>query len=453
MNSKTLSADGYSCLRKYFLLSLLAGIILLLTSCKSKPEPYSIIEFAGEEGLFNNYSKSFFSTFYEPDSLNPAALIASSGDMIVCGDYIFIYSDTSSDNRFFFTQTDEGLYVNGKISTISIPDNESLIPWFEKMNEKDFSALQCVRLTSDMPESYLPYLSKLAEIKPDAGLLFEGDFADMTRLLKIFRPRFIAAPDLFEKDFGLLRDVAGLEILVAPLADSVITDPLPPLPGLKQLILTELDKDLVLPDNFLINNKMIERILIQKPGTFDFSVLKPLVNLKELEVRESDSFLNINMINDLRNLEVLLLGDNKPDFDITQIRLPSLRWIAFFGNVPQERFNSFIGSHPGLEVIELITNDTISSLKALTGLSKLYGLTVTDTVTDISSIKTLKNLKYLSLPVDFLDDPIQKTELQRSLPDTRIAANQGMCLGSGWLLLLVPLVLIFRFINRKGKNI
>jgi hypothetical protein len=39
-----------------------------------------------------------------------------------------------------------------------------------------------------------------------------------------------------------------------------------------------------------------------------------------------------------------------------------------------------------------------------------------------------------------------------SLPDTRIAANEGFCLGSGWLLFLIPLVVIIRFLVGREKH-
>jgi hypothetical protein len=442
----------YRNLRGYSFSSFIIALILFFTSCTSKPEPYSILEIAGDVELLNNYSKSSFLTFYQPDSVNPTAMVGSIGDLFAAGDYIFLYKDTSSQNRFLFKLPDEGLYINGKIISISIPNDEDLVPWFENMNERDFSALQFIRFSSKMPESYLPYLSRLAEIKPDAGLFFDGNFGEMVGLLKIFKPRYIIGTDLRRSDYNLLSGLPSLEILMVSLEDSVIADPLPSLPELKQLFLTELNKDLVLTNNFLINNKQIERVIIQKPGSFDFSILEPLINLKELVIRESDTIINLDLINNHKKLEVLLLGDDKPDIDLTMIRLPSLRWMTFFENMTQEEFNFFIDSHPDLEMIELIANDTIRSFKALSKLTKLYGLTIVDTVTDISSIKTLKNLKYLSLPGDFLDDSANKSELQISLPGTRIVANQGLCLGSGWLLLLIPLVMTFRFFNRQKKQ-
>jgi hypothetical protein len=134
------------------------------------------------------------------------------------------------------------------------------------------------------------------------------------------------------------------------------------------------------------------------------------------------------------------------------INLPLLRWMTFSSNVTQEEFNLFIDKHPGLEVIELIKNTGIISLQSLSKLRELYGLALNDTVTDIATIKSLSSLKYLSLPHDFLADPVKKAEIKRSLPGTRIVANEGFCLGSGWLLLLIPLVLILRFSGRRLQN-
>jgi hypothetical protein len=70
-------------------------------------------------------------------------------------------------------------------------------------------------------------------------------------------------------------------------------------------------------------------------------------------------------------------------------------------------------------------------------------------VTDTASIKSLKSLKYLSLPDKMLKDTLLKADLKRSLPGTIIVANHGFCLGTGWLLLIIPLLLVFRILSRK----
>lgn len=428
-------------------------LIVLFASCTNRPEPYSIIEFTGADAV-NNYSKSLMLISYESDSVSPVAVPGSKGDLFAFDDYVFIYNDKSSQNKFLFRTIDNALYVNDKVITLDIPKNDSMILWFEKMKEMDFSALQFINFKSEIKESYLPYLTELAKTRPDAGITFGGDFGQMTELLKIFNPGIITGPAISRSDYDQLSKLNNLEILMVTLNDSIISDPLPAMPELEQLFLTNIDEDIILTNYLLVNNKQIERLIIWKSGSFDFSILNPLDNLKELVVTGIDSIENPGLINNHKNLEVLSITGEDLAFDPDLIKLPYLRWMTFSSSVTQEEFNSFIGSHPNLEMIEIIENDTIRSLQSLSKLRNLYGLTVVDTVTDISTIKTLTNLKYLSLPADLLDNTLIKADLQNSLPGTRISANEGFCLGSCWLLLIIPLVLILRYFSwQKGERL
>jgi hypothetical protein len=441
----------YRCFRSHSFSLFYVVLILFFTSCTSRPEPYSILEFTGA-GDVSNYSKSFLLMLNKSDSVNPTAIIGSRGDMFMCNEYTFVYNGGSAQNRFLIKSIDNVVYVNDKINSIDIPGNDEMIPWFKNMKERDFSALQFLSFKSQPLGSYLPYLTTLAKIKPDVGLSYTGNLEDMAGLFKIFNPRVITGPSLFRSDYDQLSKLTNLEILMVSLNDSVITDPLPPMPELEQLFMTGMNENVALTNNFLINNKQIERVIIQKSGSLDFSILNPLDNLKELVVNVSDAIINFDLINNHNKIEVLSFTGDKLVYNLDHIRLPFLRWMTFSSNVTQEEFNSFVDTHPDLEVIELIKNDTISSLQALSKLSKLFGLTVTDTVTDITSIKTLTNLRYLSLPNDFLNDTINKAEIQKSLPTTRIVGNEGFCLGSGWLLFIIPLVLILRFFGRQKRQ-
>jgi len=454
MKSLTKFNLKYSYLRDYSICSFLIGLILIFTSCTTNTlQPFSILEFNGEGNVIN-FSNSGILVIYEPDSVNPTALLGKTGDLFLINmEDAFIYNDTSPLNRFSVKYLDGALYINNRIYSVKIPKKDSISPWFEELKEKDLSSLQFIDFSVKLEENHFPYLAKIAEIKPDAGFIGEENFREFEKLLKIFKPRYIIGPELLPGDYEMLSGLNNLELLMMSLDNSVIYDPLPNMPGLKQLFLAEIDEAVVLKENFLINNKQIERVFIQKNGSFDFSVLKPLENLKELVVSGPDTILNLYLINDHKKIEVLSLvsdeNSNELDYNPGLIRLPALRWMTFSSGITQEEFNSFINTHPDIEILQLIRNDTISSLQPLSTLSKLTGLTVTGSVTDIASIKTLKNLKYLSLPDDFLDDPVNKAEMQKSLPDTRIVSNVPFCLGSGWILLLIPLVLMIRFFGRK----
>jgi hypothetical protein len=162
-----------------------------------------------------------------------------------------------------------------------------------------------------------------------------------------------------------------------------------------------------------------------------------------------DTIENFNLINDHTNLEVLSIISDESDYIPVTNGLHSLRWMTFSPDVTQSAFNYFIDSHLNIEVAEIFNNDTISSLGSLLKLKGLYGLTITDTLTDLASVKSLKNLRYLSLPSSVLEDKSVKEDLQKMLPDTRIVANEGFCLGSGWLLLVIPFIFIFSILAQK----
>ena len=313
-----------------------------------------------------------------------------------------------------------------------------MIPWFEKMKTTDISELGFLYFDSIVSDSYIPYLTDLAKTKPNIGLGYEGSLKDMTRLFEIFKPEFLIGADLSREDFNLLSGLTTLRFLSASLNDSLYTLPLPAMPELKQLILSEVIPDDIKADDFLINNKQIERLRIMGSGKFSLKLIKPLESLKELIIEGYDTIADFDQILNYRNLELLSVAGNKSGIDTGLKELHGIRWMTFYEETTQDVFNSFIESHPDVEVVEIFNNDTISNLQPLLKLSNLYGLTVTDTVTDLAAIKSLKNLKYLSLPDKLMNDSITKADLLKSLPGTKIVANQGVCLGSGWLLLIIP---------------
>ena len=335
-----------------------------------------------------------------------------------------------------------------------IPRNDEMIPWFKQMKSTDISELGFVHFDSIAAESYIPYLIDLAEIKPDIGLGYEGDLKDLNRILEIFKPKFIVGINIPQKDFGFLSGLNNLEFLSASLNDSIYTIPLPAMPTLKHLILADIRKDAIKCDDFLINNKQLEKLTILGSDNFDLLFIEPLNSLKELTINGTDTIENFDLLKNHKKIELLSVTGVKLNNNMTLKELPDIRWMSFYEDATQDGFNLLIESHPDLEVVEIINNDTINNLQPLLNLKKLYGLTVTDTITDLNTVKSLKNLKYLSIPDNVFNDSIIKAELIKSLPDTRIVANQGVCLGSGWLLLIIPLILMFRvFTQQKSRKI
>jgi hypothetical protein len=213
--------------------------------------------------------------------------------------------------------------------------------------------------------------------------------------------------------------------------------------------LTCIEEDAIKTEDFLINNKQIERLTIMGSGKFDLSLIKPLKNLRELVISGTDTILGFDLILDHKQLELLSVDGKIAGIEVTLKKLSGIRWRTFYEEETQSGFNSFLESHPDLEVVEIINNETIKNLQPLLKLGKLYGLAISDTLTDLIAIKSLKNLKYLSVPYELLDDSLLKADLQNSLPGTVIVPNQGICLGSGWLLLIIPLIVVLKIFSGK----
>jgi hypothetical protein len=354
-------------------------------------------------------------------------------------------------NKFTFKINKNEGFLNDKINSIYIPGNDSMIPWFEKMKTTDLSELGFLYFDSIVSDSYIPYLTDLAKNKPNMGLGYEGPLKDMTRLFEIFKPEFLVGADLSGEDFNLLSRLTALRFLAASLNDSVYTLPLPAMPELKQLILSDVVPDDI-NDDFLIHNKQIERLRIMGKGKFSLKLIKPLESLKELIIEGYDTIADFDQILIHRDLELLSVAGNKSGIDAGLKELTGIRWMAFYEETTQDAFNSFIDSHPDVEVVELFNNAAIRNLQPLLKVRNLYGLTVTDTVTDLAAIKSIKSLKYLSLPDKLMNDSVTKADLLKSLPGTRIVANQGVCLGSGWLLLIIPLIVVLGLISRHKSR-
>ncbi|MBN2481373.1 MAG: hypothetical protein JXB19_06520 [Bacteroidales bacterium] len=79
----------------------------------------------------------------------------------------------------------------------------------------------------------------------------------------------------------------------------------------------------------------------------------------------------------------------------------------------------------------------------------LYGLTVKEILHDSITPALLTSLKYLSLPEDVFEDSTYIASLRNSLSERTIVPNSGLCLGSGWLFLIFPMIFLFLLIRRK----
>jgi len=200
--------------------------------------------------------------------------------------------------------------------------------------------------------------------------------------------------------------------------------------------------------SFFSNNMQLRQLTLLG-GMPDYSLLSPLENLQELIINNADKSADMATIkNKMNKLSVLIVSGIATNIDVL-LSAQKLRWLGLPENTSQLQFNSINTKLQGLQVMQITGNDSIIDYKPLQQLPNLKGLVITDTVTDKESLYALKKLRYLSLPQNNKADSAYLLAMEKALPGCIVVPNSGACLGSGWLLLLVPLVFIFSLVFIK----
>ena len=432
-------------------ISVIATGLVIISSCVSNSEPYYILDLDAEDevSVFSKTQQYYSSV---PDKSNNTSIVAEKGDILFLKDDFYFYLRQIDTGKMTF-RTDRNLaYLNDKICSVSIPIDEEMIPWFEGVKDYDLSSLNFLTFGSSIPDAYLPYLEETGRTNPGIGLYFEDMEGNAKKVVSYFSPHVILCNRVKNEDIMFLSALPQLEVLTLAFEDTV-NNPLPAMPGLKDLSILNVEESIIATPDLLVNNSQIERIVIFSEE-FDLSLLKPLKELKNLIVASADTLEDYELLNDFKSVEVFKPGWAEFRYDMVPREMAKLRWVSFNTDATQDDFDKFIESHPGLEVVEINNNSDITDLNALHKLKDLSVLSVGDTLTDIDALLELKNLKLALLPVTVLNDSTRKAELQKSLPDTRLVAQDGVCLGSGWLLLLIPftLVVIIFFRAKSGRT-
>jgi fructose-specific component phosphotransferase system IIB-like protein len=444
-------------LKRFIWLSLMIMTLLILLIVwvvfKFKNEKrFTVVTLYGK-GSAINLSKNYHFTSFSSGNKRKGAVLAEQNDLLALNNTFIHFTNVKNDSLHVNDDGDSLVFINGKLNTVIISDTVDLLPWFRTMTATDISHIETIFFASKIPAGYTPYLKKIAGLKPAIALAFEEDDSlilqqDYAGLQDFFKPRFFKASVTQDK-FALIGQWKNAECLYLDLLDSVVTAPLPPMPALKECILNG-DNVKTIGPSFFNNNTQLEKLTLMMKVP-DYSLLQPLDHLQELTINNAAHIADMSSItNKLNQLSVLIIsGDYKPVDSL--IHGKKLRWLGLPANTSQQQFNSLATNLPGLQVLEISGSDSITSLEALQQIPDLRGLVITDTVTDKKSLYALKKLRYLSLPQNNQQDSAYLVAMEKALPGCIVVPNSGACLGSGWLLLLAPLILLLGIITRKKR--
>lgn len=433
-------------------------VTILFSNCRSdKKNEYRLITVKGKASM-QNWSRSMLSVAFKSDSGNMNTMPAKNGDIL--------YFQT--ENIEFFTKCNEALpdtiqlkekdtliYLNEKLFGLLIDSSRDMLPWFRQMSLTEMKNLQSITISSFIPDPYLEYLFAIAKVNPEIDLLIYNidESANSNNLRWIsqrFKPEFLHA-SVSNQEIGLLKNFTNVRILSIELTDSVNPGVIPALPGVSELTLMLNEKIRVLTPDFFKLNPQLTSLSIYSNTDITKINLNPLQKLETLRLYTIDTLIKFPKSDFPPRLKTLLVSGNTDLPYDNLLGLHDLKELGIPSSVPQEVFNEVIRNQPDLEYLQLTGNDTllINDYSILERLKKLRFLIITGQSGLDSTILPLKGLKFLSLPKEFFEDSLKVAALKKALPDTVISPNQGFCMGSGWLILLIPFVSLGVLISRK----
>ncbi len=439
------------------------GTVVLLNACHQETE-YHILEITGVDGAFNISRAPYFGSFAGRDSLLPLA--AAHKDLLFVMDeafdqvvYLRYHRDMGTQLELRFdTVNPAAFYLNGQLHSIDMTMEEKALELFSNTSPSGLEGVESVYLDLPVKEDVLEQMRSVFPPHHRLNMILEGadSLNQLDQLFRHFRPRWVYMADL-DLNNGYIDWLTGLqelELLGTGISSSGSEPFFTGLFKLEELILTA-DAEKPFPDMPLKALKHLRSVSIIDAGPVDLNILENAPGLKNLYLLNADSVYHTNALAGIKQLEGLGFTECELHQDLPV--MPGLRWMALPENMTQESFRIWCENHPEIRVLEATRDTLIKDLSPLKRLPHLKSLMIGLPEADLSALEQMEQLEMLVIEQNIYDkSPDQIDRLKEALPTTRIVPGGGFCLGSGWILLLLPLAgtgwMLSAWLKRKKKE-
>lgn len=439
-----------------FVLPVSLGLAGLFAGCdRSSPREIHMLHIEGVQWACN-ITSSFgtFGSSYETEGVNELTLAASKGDLLymLWEDEEFYYRYHPRDGHklsvLFDTVDIVSVYLNEKLNYMELT-GKTIPAKFKNLSKMELSQLSTLYLNESLISDLSSLLEDYDSQLQGVGLVLEnGPGSDDLRLwLSKYHPEFLILADPRQlpspgSDYAL----EGLELLWIQDYTNTLAKAAQCCGNLESLILSGWDskEGELLP---LSSMKNLQNLTLAESEISSLENIELPESLHSLNLISCTNLESLDQIQSLPKLCRLNLTDcqNLKQLDILQ-ELENLRWISFPANTSQSEFQSLSKTLQKVEVLELIGCSEITTLNPLQSMAHLNILALELDEEQLSGLDSLQQLSLLIVSEElFNDNSNYISDLRSSLTDTKIVPGSGLCLGSGWLLLLLPLILIFRF--------
>ncbi len=444
-------------------LSVVFVSCLVLLSCNQEKKVLQVVTVSGC-GFIDNLSMHHSQFGSLADSGETSALLVSEGDLLMAfGEpdefigYIVYREEYGQHLEFKFDTVTPGLLkINDKIHSLYLDNDPELNEWIGKMPGVDLSELDLLYVSDVNGEDDLAAIKMIAEANPDIGLSLENiDSLELVyKIIEMFHPTCLIIMDieLDSRINELSTNLENLDLVLLGEENLQAGDFLYELPGLKSLIIDGWDPD---ESGHIQFEKMqnLESLTIAESGIRSMDVLGELDQLSSLYLILCESLTDISHIKTFSELQCLsLMGcDTLTELSVLK-EIPSLQYLSFPTEVSQPDFDGILEHHQSLQGIELLECDSLTDLSSLTRLQELKALSISIQEIDYSTLQQLTGIELIVIDEIEFGKEEDIAALKEALPDAHIVPGGGFCMGSGWILVLLPVLLLAFGYRRIIRN-
>jgi hypothetical protein len=449
---------------KYVLLLALV-ICSANTSCsKGTAIKYEIISIQGASWVCNVTSSYVISGSSSESELYPEVILpVCDGDLLYMmnmDEQEFYYRYTLKDGKdlvvTFDTLNANSVSLNGQMKYMELSDDQASWEQFKQLTDPQRKQLSSIYITDPLSVDRLSLLQQHESSLKGTGLLLENEYDSkiMGELLSIFRPEwFISEGSLKLADPKNCMALSDIELLWIQEMSYSGSELIPFCSNLESLIITDwqpIEQELL----SLSKSRSLHTVTLAECDFTDFSNIEFPSSLLRLQLLVCDTLSNINGIQELKKLKGISFTGCRYIQGLSEVKdLASLKWFAFPENVSQPEFASILSTLPKLELVELINTTGIEQLYPLKDLPELDMLIVDLPLENLRDLGALQDLELLILPSTLFEENSEwVSSVRTSLPNTQVVPGSGLCLGSGWILILLPFIILSRFLfsNRRS---
>jgi hypothetical protein len=437
------------------------GSCLILTGCSPEKQlQYDLIRIEGvawASVIPTNYG-TFGSTSEHEEQLE-VYVAAEAGDLLylMTDDWESYYRYQPEDGQELVVTADSTLkgsvFINGILKFLELSTDPSAWKMLEGLTRAEYDQLSVLSVTDDLTQDHLHILSAHETALHGVGLVLEAEVEEkkLVELLSICRPRWLMMENPCKsKDTDLGQVLSDLELLWISGDINVVSHLARCCPSLKTLIITDWDP---MPGELfsLTKVKNLNTLTLAECGLTDLTQIEFPASLRQLHLIECDTLSDINVLSESLDLISLSLTgcDHLEHVEVIG-SMQSLQRISLPPGITQSGFEEMMAALPSLQVLEMIGCTEVEDLLPLQHMPELKILASDHLQVHLSALGTLSQLDLIILnSLIFEDDPEWVSDLRSSLPGTTIVPGSGICLGSGWLLLLIPMIMVVRWTIRK----